>query len=91
MKINTSLLPHQIQARLLELAAVFLFLYSLILTLSPAARERSWVVDYRWSHWPGFVIWAGLIALAISSFAAACRIATPTCCPWPPCSAAGAC
>jgi len=64
MKINTSLLPHQIQARLLELAAVFLFLYSLILTLSPAARERSWVVDYRWSHWPGFVIWAGLIALA---------------------------
>jgi len=48
---------------LLKLAAAFLFLYSLILTLSPAARERTWAVDYRWSHWLGFVIWAGLITL----------------------------
>jgi cell division protein FtsW (lipid II flippase) len=63
MKINTSLSPQQIQARLLKLAALFLFLYSLILTLAPAARERSWAVDYRWGHWLGFVIWAGLIAL----------------------------
>ncbi|MBU4224496.1 MAG: FtsW/RodA/SpoVE family cell cycle protein, partial [Chloroflexi bacterium] len=55
--------PSQIQSRLLKLAALFLFLYSLILTLAPAARERSWAVDYRWSHWLGFVIWAGLMAL----------------------------
>ena len=64
MKINASLPPQQIQARLLELAALFLFLYSLILSLSPAARARSWAVDYRWSHWLGFVLWAGLTALA---------------------------
>jgi len=64
MKINSSSSPQQIQAHLLKLAALFLFLYSLILSLSPAARERSWQVDYRWGHWLGFVIWAGLIALA---------------------------
>jgi cell division protein FtsW (lipid II flippase) len=63
MKINRSSSPQQIQARLLELAALFLFLYSLILSLSPAARARSWAVDYRWSHWLGFVLWASLTAL----------------------------
>ncbi|MDP3186552.1 MAG: FtsW/RodA/SpoVE family cell cycle protein [Anaerolineales bacterium] len=63
MKINSSSSPQQIQARLLKLAALFLFLFALILNLSPAARERSWQVDYRWSHWLGFVIWAGLLAL----------------------------
>ncbi len=29
-------------------------MYSLILTLAPAARARSWEVDYRWTHWAGF-------------------------------------
>ena len=53
-----------IQGRLLALAAVFLFLYSTILTLSPAVRARSWEVDYRWGHWVGFAAWAGLFALA---------------------------
>jgi len=41
-------------------AAVFLFLYSAILTLSPAVREQSWSVSYRWSHWLGFAGWAAL-------------------------------
>ena len=53
-----------IQSRLLAWAAAFLFLYSLILTLAPAVRERSWDVDYRWSHWLGFLIWLGLAGLA---------------------------
>jgi cell division protein FtsW (lipid II flippase) len=53
-----------IQGRLLALAAVFLFLFSVILTLSPAVRARSWEVDYRWGHWIGFAAWAGLFALA---------------------------
>ena len=57
-------LPEMIQGRLLALAAVFLFLYSTILTLSPAVRERSWDVDYRWGHWIGFAMWAGLFAAA---------------------------
>ena len=52
------------QSRLLIVAAVFLFLYSAILTLSPAVRERTWDVSYRWSHWIGFAIWAALFFLA---------------------------
>ncbi|HEX7541754.1 MAG TPA: FtsW/RodA/SpoVE family cell cycle protein [Anaerolineales bacterium] len=56
--------PIQIQSRLLRLAGIFLFLYSLILTLAPAARERSWAVDYRWSHWLGFAVWAIIFTLA---------------------------
>jgi cell division protein FtsW (lipid II flippase) len=47
----------KIQARLLILAAVFLILYSVILTLAPAARARSWDVDYRWSHWLSVLAW----------------------------------
>lgn len=45
------------QGRLLQWAAVFLFLQSVILTLSPAVRERSWDVDYRLSHWLGYIAW----------------------------------
>jgi cell division protein FtsW (lipid II flippase) len=52
-----------IQSRLLRWAAGFLFLYSAILTLSPAVRERSWDVDYRFSHWIGFAAWLLLISL----------------------------
>jgi cell division protein FtsW (lipid II flippase) len=52
----------RLQARLLIGAAAFLFLYSLILSLSPAVRERSWTVDYRFSHWLGFIVWAALFA-----------------------------
>lgn len=36
---------------------LFLFLYSVVLTLSPAVRSRSWNVDYLWSHWAGFALW----------------------------------
>jgi cell division protein FtsW (lipid II flippase) len=53
----------QIQSRLLRLAGIFLFLYSLILTLSPAARARSWVVEYRFDHWLGFVGWLIIFSL----------------------------
>ena len=53
-----------IQSRLLRWAAAFLFIYSIILTFSPAVRERSWDVDYRLSHWVGFAMWLGLIVIA---------------------------
>lgn len=43
----------QLESRLLKLAGVFLIAFSIILTLSPAVRERSWDVDYKWSHWIG--------------------------------------
>ncbi len=50
------------QARLLQLAALFLLLFSIFLSLSPAARLDSWNVSYRWNHWIGFVVWlAGAI------------------------------
>ena len=46
------------EGRLLSAASLFLFLYSLVLTLAPAVREHSWNVTYRFSHWTGFVLWA---------------------------------
>ncbi len=52
------------QSLLLRWAAFFLFIQSIILTLSPAVRERTWDVDYRLSHWIGFFIWAVLIFFA---------------------------
>jgi cell division protein FtsW (lipid II flippase) len=60
---STYLPPVQIQSRLLKLAALFLSIYALALTLSPAARARSWDVDLRWSHWIGMGIWAVLVFL----------------------------
>lgn len=52
------------QSRLLQWAAFFLFVQSVILTVSPAVRERTWDVEYRLSHWIGFLVWAFLIFLA---------------------------
>jgi len=46
-----------IEGRLLTLAALFLFLFNLILSLSPAVRIQSWSTDYRWTHWLGYLIW----------------------------------
>lgn len=51
------------QSRLLRWAAFFLFLQSIILTLSPAVRERTWDVDYKISHWLGFLAWMALFNL----------------------------
>ncbi len=53
-----------LQRRLLILAAAFLTLQALILTLSPAVRLRSWDVDYRWSHWVVLGVWALMAARA---------------------------
>src|SRR5258705_9061495 len=60
----TYLPPAKIQGRLLRLAALFLFIYAVALTLSPAGRERTWSVDYRWSHWLGLLVWAVAFELA---------------------------
>lgn len=51
-----------IQGNLLKLAAAFLFLQTLIITLAPAVRLRSWDVDLRWSQWIAFLLW-GLFVL----------------------------
>lgn len=47
----------QKQTRLVRFAAGFLFLFSIVLTLSPVVRLHSWQVDYRWNHWIGFFAW----------------------------------
>jgi cell division protein FtsW (lipid II flippase) len=57
-------MQNEIQKRLLNWAAFFLFVQSIILTLSPAVRERSWDVDYRLSHWIGFFAWLALTHFA---------------------------
>ncbi len=60
----------QTQRRLFAYSAAFLFLFSLILTLSAAVRERAWLaegsvrVDYRWDHWIGFAVWFALAWIA---------------------------
>ena len=53
-----------IQSRLLRWVALFLFLYSIILTLSPAVRERSWNVDYKLAHWAAYFSWLVLVYAA---------------------------
>jgi cell division protein FtsW (lipid II flippase) len=42
---------------LLKLASVFLILFAIILSLSPAVRERTWDVTFRWEHWIGVLAW----------------------------------
>ncbi len=45
------------QGNLLKIAAAFLLLQSLIITLAPGVRARTWDADFRWSHWLAFLIW----------------------------------
>ncbi len=56
-----------LQGNLLKVAAVFLFLQTLIITLSPAVRARSWDVDYRWSQWIALAVWGICVIRAHSS------------------------
>src|SRR5215204_5785901 len=53
------------QTRLLRWAALFLFIHAITLTLSPAVRERSWAVDYKFAHWFAFIIW--LVCIYVSN------------------------
>ncbi|MHB0924579.1 MAG: FtsW/RodA/SpoVE family cell cycle protein [Bellilinea sp.] len=53
----SSIVDNSTQRRLMVLAGIFLFLYSVILTLSPAVRVHSWDANYRWQHWMGFAAW----------------------------------
>lgn len=48
---------------LIFFAGLFLGVYSLGLTLSPAARLRSWDVDYRWEHWIGYGVWLTMVII----------------------------
>ena len=54
----------QLQGRLLALAAFFLFVYALVLTLSPTTRLRSWEASLRWEHWLGYFVWLAVVSIA---------------------------
>jgi cell division protein FtsW (lipid II flippase) len=41
-----------------------LFLFSVILTLSPAVRVHNWQADYLWQHWLGYAAWLAAIIFA---------------------------
>ncbi len=47
----------QREHRLIQLSAVFLFIYSMILTLAPAVRAQTLDTPLRLSHWIGFGLW----------------------------------
>ncbi|MEA4907945.1 MAG: hypothetical protein VB089_09995, partial [Anaerolineaceae bacterium] len=47
----------------MKLAGLFMFLFSLTLTVSPAARIHSWDAPYRWLHWIGFFVWLACSAI----------------------------
>lgn len=66
---SASTSPDRLQGRLLILAALFLGLYSLALSLSPAGLARSWEVEFLWLHWLGFAGW--LFAFALLHWASA--------------------
>lgn len=51
-------LKEKLQGRLLKLAALFLFLNAVSLTLSAAVRSHSFDVSFRWGHWAILPIWA---------------------------------
>lgn len=41
----------------MQFAALFLLLFSITLTLAPAARLHTWQVELRWDHWIGYLVW----------------------------------
>ena len=47
----------------MRLSAIFLFLISIALTLSPAVRNHSWQVDLKYLHWIGFLVWLGVFSV----------------------------
>ncbi len=54
----------KIQGRLLSLAALFLFFYSVALSLAQAGRMRTFATEYRLTHWFGFIVWLAVFAVA---------------------------
>jgi len=56
--------PARLQGQLLSLAAIFLGLFSLALTISPIARSQIGQVEIRWDHWVAFVLWVVTMVIA---------------------------
>jgi len=61
-----------IQSRLILISAVFLLLQTLIITLAPSVRARTWEVDYRFSQWIALTLW--ILCVVIAHFEIAQRL-----------------
>jgi len=55
------------QGNLLKIAAAFLLLQTLIITLAPGVRARTWDADFRWSQWLAFIVWCAAVYRAHQS------------------------
>ena len=53
-----------IQSRLLFIAGIFLLLQTIIITVAPAVRARSWDADLHFSQWIALGLWALFVARA---------------------------
>jgi len=53
----------RLQRRLLIAATLFMLVYGLALSLSPAVRARIWPSDLRWTHWAGVAAWLAFVWL----------------------------
>ena len=52
------------QIILLRVAGLFLIVFTIILSLSPTVRERTWDISLRWTHWIGLLAWIAVFAFA---------------------------
>ena len=50
-----------IQSNLLKVAAGFLFLQSITITLAPAVWARRLTLELPWAHWLAFILWCLLV------------------------------
>ena len=53
----------RIESRLLVLAAIYLLLFSVAITLAPAGRQRTLEVALQWQHWLGYFIWLVVVLI----------------------------
>lgn len=58
----------RIQANLSKIAGGFLTLQAILITLSPAVRERSWDANLLWTHWIALFVWGGFVLRAHQFF-----------------------
>ena len=56
------------QGSLLKIAGGFLILQSILITLSPVVRERTWDTSLLWTHWIALLVWGGFIFRIHRSF-----------------------
>lgn len=54
----------RVERRLLNLATLFLFIYSITLSIAPVIRSRSFEVKLEYTHWLGLAVWIVIFNLS---------------------------